>query len=290
MSRTVTVVGIDIGVKNLAICKLKTTIVSSKDDTDFKYVNKPMVQIEYWDVINLFEDTDHQDRTCKTVAVEQIVEHLTRKFWTLAPILCCGKIDHVAIERQMNTTEMAYYAYILQSLFYSCMFHIKDKGYNVRHISFQNPKKKFDLAKLLPDVDYDKIKNHDTDELNKLADNLNDRDKIKTKMDTLASYNGIMFMGIAGQTIDKFKKMRRTTSQNSYVFNKKLSIVISKALLIHYSLIEDENYLERVKNKKDDLCDAFNIAYYELVDKGYLKNHTNILKPKKKTRKRKNRS
>lgn len=289
MIQKINVIAIDIGVKNLAICKIKTVLVKSCEDTDEKSINKPIIIIKYWEVINIFEDTIYADKSCKNIPVEVIAECITKKFWEIIPILCNEKIDHVIIERQMNTTEMAYYAYILQSLFYTCA-HLESKlKYKIGTISFQNAKKKFELVKLLKLVDSKKIRDHDTIELNKMIDILTNKENVRSKMAEDADYSGISLISIKQENISNFKdkKIRHIRTENNYAFNKKLSVVITKMLLIHYGLEQDNIELQYMKNKKDDLCDAFNIGYYELIERGYIKNHQYILNKKKKRKRRK---
>lgn len=284
MTQEINVIAIDIGVKNLAICKIKTILIKSCEDTEEKSINKPIITIKYWEVINIFANTEYADKSCKNIPVEIISECLTRKFWEIMPILCNEKIDHVVMEKQMNTTEMAYYAYILQSLFYTCIRLENKLKYKIGSISFQNAKKKFELAKLLTLVDSEKIKNHDVTELNRMIDILADKINVRDRMAKDADYAGISLVATKNMNMPtmKEKKIRYTKTLNNYVFNKKLSTLITKMLLIHYGLEQNDIELQHVKNKKDDLCDAFNIGYYELVEQGYIKNHQYILNKKRK--------
>lgn len=281
-TEVINIISIDIGIKNLAICKLRLVNLFSDEDLVDKTCSKPILQIKYWNVINIMKNTIQENEKSRAIPVEIIISQLTNLFWNeLMPILCQDKIDHVVIERQMNTTEMAYYAYVLQSLFNTCVYQ-KSPRYKIGNFSFQNAKKKFGLIRLWPHVNYNNIKKYDLDELNRLIEVLEEREYIKNEMDKIADYNGIKFMGQFLEKVTKFKKIRATKTQDPYTYNKKLSVVITKMLLIHYNLEEDEIYLENVKNKKDDLCDAFNIGYFELIERGYIKNHKYIVNKKRK--------
>lgn len=278
-ARTETIISIDVGIKNLAICKMNAYYHAKNtehgEDIENPSFKKTLLNCSYWDVVNVLEGTSLDNIPFNKIPIEQVIEPLVQTFSTrLFPRLIKegDVIDTVVIEYQFNTTEMSKYAYVIQSLFYSYSLWNKEKC-TIKNIKMQDARHKYKLFYLIPGVTKEMIRDHNASIIKTLKQRIGNIDKVKQYMDDIATtYNPYGdkhvddFLGIGSEDIKKKQHTYKYSYKRDhfYDFNKKISSLMTSMFLIYHNMMDWHKWLMSLK-KKDDASDAFNIAYIELI-------------------------
>ena len=291
-----TVVGIDIGPVNYAICKVTATCSRKPsdhgDDLHNPIITIPTIEIGYWKKHSLLEGTEYTN--AMKVPITTLTDLLVKKLANIIPeLLCTGhRVDDVLIENQIDNicgiNGSTPYGSQQEQGFHQSK---KDpKGINVSlsaatfaffktlkmfgsenkppsHIDFQNAKHKYKLISMLPGVSKKEIREKNMFLVQRVKQMLSDRYKLKTESEKYSRTGEFdpLFdrAGIAKHL--PFNSVPYNKPISSYDFNKKLGPLICQFILVRYGLDDIANWFEKHK-KKDDLGDSLIIAFYRLVE------------------------